>query len=48
MKTLLLSKNDVESILTMEGVIEAVKDGQPLIKVGGFAVTLAEGEIHVV
>ena len=27
MKTLLLSKNDVESILTMEGVIETVKDG---------------------
>ena len=25
-----------------------LKDGQPLIKVGGFAVTLAEGEIHVV
>ena len=41
MKTLLLSKNDVE------GVIEARKDGQPLIKVGGFAVTLVEGEIHL-
>ncbi len=27
MKTLLLSKEDVESILTMKGVIEAVKDG---------------------
>ncbi len=25
-----------------------LKDGEPLIKVGGFAVTLAEGEIHVV
>ena len=24
------------------------KDGEPLIKVGGFAVTLAEGEIHIV
>ena len=25
-----------------------LKDGEPLIKVGGFAVTLAEGEIHIV